>query len=614
MTRKHLHRVLNTGVVIVFLFSCLRLALIGLSLNESSGGNPLELMIAVAIGLVNDAAVASIISLPLLLFRRESHFKVALAGTLFIAGLSVISEIIFWSEFHSRFNFIAVDYLVYTQEVFRNIWESYPVLSVLLSLAGVSGAAALMLARRHPEFVGFAPIAALLIVVTGFLSINHPYDFSDVRAREISKNGLAALIEAYYANQIDYQSTYKTQKDSVALAKTREMLAEDAAEMNPGPDDIGRLVTNAGPRRRLNVILVTMESMSARYLGVFGNKQSLTPNLDRLANEGLLFSNVFATGTRTVRGLEALLLSVPPTPGQAIVRRPRNQNLFNLGDYFEDAGYRAEFLYGGRAYFDNMKEFFSANAMTVIDQTDIPEDRISFANAWGVCDEDLFSIAISRADESIANGKPFFQMIMTTSNHRPYTYPQKIDIQSGTGRSGAVKYADHAIGEFLRQAEKKTWFKDTVFVFVADHDAAVAGNLDVPVGDFRIPLIFYAPGLVKPARVDRLGSQIDVAPTILGLLGASYKSHFFGHDLMGPGQDRAFLGTYQKIGYLKNSVLTLLGPNRAVEQFSVGANDKMERLTTMDNVLVDEAVAYYQTASLLFTSGKMRDDGDDQLL
>jgi phosphoglycerol transferase MdoB-like AlkP superfamily enzyme len=300
------------------------------------------------------------------------------------------------------------------------------------------------------------------------------------------------------------------------------------------------------------------------------------------------------------------MLSVPPTPGQSIVRRPQSDHLYSIGQVLKDAGYATEFLYGGYSYFDNMKNFFSSNGMTVWDQATLSKNEISFSNAWGVCDEDLFDLSIRRADKLSSEGRPFFQIVMTTSNHRPYTYPQKIDVPSGSGRGGAIRYSDYAIGQLIQKSKNKSWFKNTLFVFVADHDASVAGYTKVPVKDFRIPLIFYMPNVIKPEVSSKLGSQIDVAPTILSLLNKSYESHFFGHDLLHSKSERALLGNYQSVGLYKQNILTLLSPNQKIEQFRVATDDSQEKMNDLRGDLIEETISYYQTASWLFSSGLMR--------
>ena len=329
---------------------------------------------------------------------------------------------------------------------------------------------------------------------------------------------------------------------------------------------------------------------------------------------------MYATGNRTVRGLEALSLAIPPTPGQSIVKRPNNDNLFTLGDIFENRGYDSAYIYGGYGYFDNMEEYFSQNDYRVIDRQAIPKEKILYENIWGVADEHLFDLAIDEIDASLAKSKgtqPVFAHIMTTSNHRPYTYPEgRIDIPSGTGRDGAVKYTDWAIGHFIDEAKKKPWFKDTLFIITADHGASARGTDEIPVDKYLIPLLFYSPAHLKPERIERLMSQIDIAPTLLGRLNFSYESKFFGQDIfrLPVGEERAFVANYQSLGYLRDGRLVMLYPRRKIQiSANSHAGPQNQKQPLDDESLKREAIAWYETASLAFSRDDYLDEDVESL-
>jgi phosphoglycerol transferase MdoB-like AlkP superfamily enzyme len=359
-------------------------------------------------------------------------------------------------------------------------------------------------------------------------------------------------------------------------------------------------------------VLVSEESLGAEFLGAYGDPRGLTPNLDRLARESLWFSNVYATGNRTVRGLEALALALPPTPGQSIVRRPGNEVLFSLGSVFEDKGYGVLFAYGGYGYFDNMNAFFDANDYRVVDRRSIPPGRIDFENVWGVADEHLFDQVVDEIDQEKAArpDRPVFVHVMTTSNHRPYTYPPgRIDIPSGASREGAVKYSDYALGRMIDRARSRAWFDDTVFVLTADHGANARGTTQIPVEQYRIPVLVYAPAHVAPRKVDRLMSQIDIAPTLLGLLDFSYYTKFLGRDVLhsAPATDRAFVANYQTLAYMRGNEIAILQPKRKLEVVRVEGGRQIP-VTAPDPSLVSEAIAFYQVASHAFRNGLYRDE------
>jgi phosphoglycerol transferase MdoB-like AlkP superfamily enzyme len=432
-------------------------------------------------------------------------------------------------------------------------------------------------------------------------------------ANELAGNGLMTFTAALRRNELEYDRFYQT----LPAPEAHRILAELGVERESVNAALGlghdeseafegkRLPFKQPPR---NVVLITVESLSADYLGAFGNKQGLTPRLDALARDGLLFTRLYATGTRTVRGLEALSLGTPPIPGQAIVRRPGNEHLATVGEILRRQGYDTYFIYGGYGYFDNMNAYFAGNDYKVIDRTDFPKGSVGFENVWGVADEFLFDNALARLDHSHAAGKPFLAQIMTTSNHRPYTYPAgRIDIPSPGGRNGAVKYTDHAIGRFIDQARTKPWFANTLFVIVADHCASAAGKSKLPVPGYHIPLILYAPHLLTAGRNERLASQIDIPPTLLDVMGLPGDDHFFGQSLFEQAElsPRAFISNYQELGYLQEGRLTVLGPKRRVESFLVD-KDGNASPTAVDERARDEAVAYYQSAFKAFKEGELK--------
>jgi phosphoglycerol transferase MdoB-like AlkP superfamily enzyme len=428
--------------------------------------------------------------------------------------------------------------------------------------------------------------------------------------RELAKDGLWSLFAAFRANQLDYERFYPTMPGDAAFKRVHTLLAQDGSQpLTSDPHDLLRLVEHPGPEQRLNVIQITIESLSADFLSHFNRASKLMPNLEQIAAKSLVFDQFYATGTRTDRGMEALTLSVPPTPGRSLVKRPHNEHLFTLGSVFRSRGYETAFVYGGFGYFDNMNYFFGENGYRVLDRTKVAKDDITFTNVWGACDEDLFRWAVREADRDHAAGKPFFHFVMTTSNHRPFTFPEgKIDLPSkASGRAGGVKYTDYAVGELLRVAATKPWFKNTVFVFVGDHCASSAGKTELPVQNYHIPLIIYAPGgQIPPGVVHALTSQVDYAPTLLGLLGWTYPSRFYGRDVLGPtaaAKGRVFIGNYQKLGLMQDGRLAMLKPVRQSATLTYDCATRAMQPCDADETLTDDAIALYQTASWLFKHG-----------
>ncbi|UKJ08546.1 LTA synthase family protein [Solitalea lacus] len=532
-----------------------------------------------------------------------------------------VSEWFFWNEFSTRYNFIAVDYLIYTNEVIGNIKESYPLPTLILGVTVVATAVFLLIRKpvinsvssssqpalqRHLIAVALLiwPVASFYLVKSDWRQFS-----SNAFANELAGNGLYQFGVAFNNNELDYNKFYKQLPAKEAFTILRkELSAPNAKFISNDVFNIERDITSDKPENKKNIVLISVESLSADFMKAFGNTQNITPNLDSLANHSLFFTNLYASGTRTVRGLEALSLGITPTPGQSVVKRPNNGNLFTIGSVLRSKGYITQYVYGGYSYFDNMKEFFGTNGYEVIDRSAIPLEKIHYENVWGVADEDLFSLALNVLDKNSAQKKPFFTHIMTVSNHRPFTYPDgRIDIPSSSqSREGGVKYTDYAIGTFIKQAQKHAWFKNTIFVIVADHCASSAGKTDLPVNKYHIPCLVYSPEYIQPRNENTLMAQIDIIPTILGFLNLDYRSKFFGKDIFQPGANHncAFVSTYQSLGFIENDTLSILKPVRHSEQYIQNFTDGSIKKSVVHKEALKKTIAYYQCASWLLSNKK----------
>ena len=556
-----------------------------------------------------------LIVVPNKIFNSKIHkyiLWVFILTQIFAFAFNSVSEWFFWEEFGKRFNFIAVDYLVYTHEVINNILESYPVPLLVSIVLFISIGIFYIVYKRFSVLENAFTCKAgfLQRVKVGFVFILLPFVLFSVLNKqglsqvsknsynnELAKNGFYSLFSAFRNNSLDYEEFYKSENINKVMSDLYALDGFNGVKT--------KIIKKAGIEKKPNVILIMVESLSAEYMGAFGDKRGLTPKLDALAKKSLFFDNFYATGTRTVRGMEAVTLSLPPTPGRSIVKRPDNFNMFSSGFIFKNKGYDNKFIYAGHGYFDNMNSFFSHNGFNIVDRTDMDDKDIIFSNVWGVSDEDLFNRVLKESDKSYKSKKPFFSFVMTTSNHRPYTYPEgRIDIPSHTGRSGAVKYTDYAIDKFINDAKSKPWFDNTIFVVVADHNGGSAGKTQLPVWRYKIPLIVYAPKLIEPKRVEKLSSQVDLMPTLFSMLNWSYKSKFYGDDVLSSDfKQRAFIGNYQKLGLLKKKKLFILKPDKSMDEYKIveqtlkNSKYKNMKINKKDE---SEAIAYYQSASYMY--------------
>ena len=632
----------------VFLAFVIRIILLILSLKDLEI-NFLHILRAFFTGFFFDLTMGSLFlafyAFYLLIFPKrwigslfDKIFTYFYLGLIFIIiYFSLLAEVPFWDEFEVRFNFIAVDYLIYTYEVVENINQSYPLPVIAVVLVGLIVLTFVLFKKlnifkntfsdkssfRNRLFYA-VPVLAIALVL-GLAMKNKQADFTNnLVVNELGKNGAFSFVTAYKSNELDYETFYPKlpQKEAYEIVK-KDLLQENQKYTTTNQDDISRLTTGNNEQKP-NIILIAIESFSADFLTEFGNKDHLTPNYEKLSNESIFFTNLYATGTRTVRGMEALTLSVPPTPGNSIVRRPNNQNLFSVSTIVKSKDYQPYFIYGGDGYFDNMNTFFGGQGFDIVDRNRgnplsdeiktqrfaIPDNEVKFENAWGICDEDLYNQSIKYADKSAKANKPFFQFVMTTSNHKPYTFPAgKIDLPQGD-RNAAVKYTDYALGKFIADAKTKPWFKNTVFVIVADHCASSAGKWEINIDRHHIPAIIYNLPEQQPTRIDRLTSQIDLMPTLFGYLGWNYNTSLYGKDINQTkvGDERAFIGNYRTLGMLKGNIFTQIDDRKRLKQFGVSGNERqtLSEIKTKNQELASQTISYYQTASVRFKNGKMK--------
>lgn len=560
-------------------------------------------------------------------FRNKIRFLL-FAFVIFLYILLIlqnaISEYFFWNEFGVKYNFIAVNYLIYTNEVIGNIMQSYPVIPIFSALFLVTGIVTYFILKKSRNYVDEIPnfktklkisgiyISLFLVSLIAIPTLAKTESSKNVFVNELQSNGLYKFYLAFKNSDLDYFKFYKTIPNEKAFSILKQQFPAISGETTI------RTIESDSVENHKNVVLITIESYSAEFMKSYGNDQNITPFLDSLSQKSLQFTNLYAAGNRTVRGLEALTLCLPPTAGESVLKREDNKNKFSTGAIFNQKGYNIKFMYGGDAFFDNMQDFYSGNGYQIVDKSSFTPDEITFSNVWGVCDEDMYNKAVKVMNAEAKENKPFFNHIMTVSNHRPFTYPNnKIDIPGDIkSRDGGVKYTDYSLRKFFEMASKQPWFSNTVFVIVADHCASSAGKTELPMDKYRIPAFIYSPG-IKPEKCTKLMSQIDLMPTLFGLLHFDYQSKFFGQDVLKPDyKPRAFIATYEDLGFIKDNVLTILSPKQRVRQFELHLNQKKDiapeyqiyydekPLKTERTDLVNETISFYQSASYMLKEKK----------
>lgn len=588
----------------------------------------LHLPLILGLGAVNDYIELFYILLPFSLyiwlmphkwFSNRWHLWI-LSGLTFAVLVGFIyvccSEYFFFEEFSARFNLVAVSYLIYPTEVFTNIFEAYPVVKALIFCvltASVlmyffwgkireSAVNSVSFKKRSGIFAGHLAIFAAL-----FLGLHtHSFDYSNNRiSNELVANGVSSFFEAFHTNNLDYDAYYATDDSKAMFDLLRQNLQQGTGKFtSEQSQNLQRQhVATAKGLGKINVVVLLEESFGARFSASYQTKLDLTPNFDRLAKQGILFKHAYATGTRTVRGIEAIITSLPPIPSESTVKRPGCENIANWGEVLKQHGYSSNFVYGGFGAFDNMNYFFRNNGFTIRDRTDF--ENVTFSNIWGVCDEDLFAYSINYFNTLAKSGQPFFAIVLSTSNHKPFTFPEGIkDIPAKDGgRYAGVRYADYAIGKFFEKAQQQAWFNNTIFIIVADHDARVYGAAKFPIYSYKIPLLIYAPKHIKPQLITTRISQLDIAPTVMGLLGLNYKAPFYGQDVLHwpSSKTRTILMNHNHdVALMQGDTVAVLSLLKKTQTYTY--DDQHEKLTpTAENKDLQQlAKAYYQTAYELF--------------
>ena len=457
----------------------------------------------------------------------------------------------FINQFDLRPNVLYVEYLKYPKEVMATLWEAYKlqlIFTVVFSTFAFIGlyrklkTAALSMQRIvWWKAIAISPLLFLIAVMAGRSTLGHrsvnPSTVAYSNDPMVNTLPLSSAYSVLYAlremmNESQAHVQYgELPADEVLNIVKRDMGVEEK-NFSTGEATTSHFHKATYQRKKpLNLVIVLEESLGAEFVGSLGGLP-LTPEIDKLAKEGLWFDNMYATGTRSVRGIEAVITGFTPTPLRSVVKLTKSQtNFFTVAQLLQTKGYDTSFIYGGEAHFDNMKRFFASNGFARIIDEDDYENPVFFGS-WGASDEDLFTKAhetFSAYDED----KPFFSLVFTSSNHSPFEYPdnriEQYDEEKQTVNN-AVKYADYAVGEFIRKAKKSKYWENTVFLIVADHNSRVYGAEIVPIERFHIPALILGAD-VKPQVYKKLASQIDLLPTLLSIMGVDATYPAIGRDL-----------------------------------------------------------------------------------
>ena len=343
-----------------------------------------------------------------------------------------------------------------------------------------------------------------------------------------------------------------------------------------------RMVTTTGEPQKCNVVVILMESMSASLMQTFGQELHLTPTLDSLYNHSLAFTHYYSAGIHTNHGMTASLYSFPALMFRNLMKGTVTPHRTGIPTVLKHYGYHNMFFMTHEAQYDNMKAFFTTNGYDdIYSQEDYPKDEV--VNSFGVSDHFLFGYALNKINRQAANKKPFFATILTISNHPPYVIPSFFKPKTKEPETQIVEYADWSIGDFLKKAEKEPWYKNTIFVIMADHGKLVGkAQTEAPESYNHIPLIIFGPGIPEK-HYDGLATQVDVMPTLLSLLNMSYEYDGFGQNVLKTPRPMVFysadnqvIARNQKMVYVYNpkmqkSFCYLINPDGSLKETSMSA-------------------------------------------
>jgi phosphoglycerol transferase MdoB-like AlkP superfamily enzyme len=563
---------------------------------------------------------------------KRSWFRFTYGWSLVVLIAVVFLELStpsFLLQYDIRPNRLYVEYLKYPKEVFSTLWHGFR-LPLVLGIAITVGLALLFrrLLRVADADLQLWPVnlhtliwpLAVFIVFAGIRSTTqhrpaNPAMFAitaDAMVNSLVINSGYSVLYAIYSLKHEARSTevYGKLPEDAMVAQTRDWpWLKDYQYTNPEYPTLHWQQAQVSRQKPLNIVIVLQESLGATFVESLGGVP-VTPHLEKLKADGIWFNNLYATGTRSVRGIEAVVAGFMPTPAQSVVKLSNSQNGFaTLASVLQQQGYQTQFVYGGEAHFDNMRSFFTGNGFS--DVVDLPRMKApQFVGSWGASDEDLFNTAHQQLIQMHAKGQPFFSLIFTSTNHEPFEFPDgRIELheEPKSTANNAVKYADWAMGHFFDKAKASAYWQDTVFLVVADHDNRVYGSNLIPVEKFHIPGLILG-GQINAGVIEPLASQIDLAPTLLSLAGVSACHPMDGRDFIAdpasPG--RALIQFDNLFALMTDEDLTILRPN---DTALIGHYDKITRQLNLKSGAADElkqqkALAHVQLPSYLYRERK----------
>ncbi len=576
------------------------------------------------------APLASINKYSSIIFNKliNIYFVISFSCIIFIE----LSTPSFINQYDLRPNYLYIEYLKYPKEIISTLWSAYKLplfISISLTLI-LSYTLHCNLRKNRYINIKISFIHSLLLMPVALLVcvllIRSTFDHrpvnpaiaafsSDPLMNSLSLSSgysvLYAIYEKRYEDSVRFPYGFMSSDKATQIVKNSMQVSSDDF-INSRIPTLHNQRAYIRRKKPKNLVIILEESLGAEYVGALGGRK-ITPELDKLSQQGIWFNNLYATGTRSVRGIEAVITGFLPTPSRSIVKLRKSQtNFFTIGQLLKSLNYKTSFIYGGESHFDNMKRFFANNGFSkIIDENDYVNPV--FYGSWGVSDEDLFA----RANEEFLNyenDQPFFSLVFTSSNHPPFDFPDN-RIKTGTldknTVNNAVKYADYALGQYIAKARKSSYWKNTLFLIVADHSDKVYGSEIVPIKHFKIPALILGSD-IQPINYTQVASQIDLLPTLLSLMGIDSSHPAIGHDLSQSiltgrslQKGRAIMQFAGSQAYMEGTHVVTMEKGKNIKEHSY-KNKKLITLDVIDNSFREKALAHVIWASNAYTNTEYR--------
>lgn len=556
---KYIFTILTTALSIQLIF---RIIFFILNYDLVSGSTPNNIFESFMVGLRYDAVVSAyIITLPVLLFIFWQLFGLnqqklyPVVGFFFFITYSstfivFASDIPFFHYYNAHLNISALNWIetpsLMFKEMFSNIYYlPYIILGCLVLFLWCRLIRRFTKKYRNQEEqieTGFnwihksvTTLISLTILFFGIrgqirfdympIGIKNAYFCDNSFLNQLGLNPVFTFVESINQKEIDLIEINKAYSE---VSKALDIPS------NENHDIARRAACNTDSTKKMNVVLILMESMSANQMGIYGNPNNLTPFLDSLCQQSLFYPNTFSAGEHTFNGIFSTLYAFPAQldKNPMINVLTANQKFTGLPVTLQQNGYSTLFMCTNNKDFDNLGSFLTSNGIQeIVSEENYPKERI--VSGWGIADDYLYEAGIRKINRLSQKQTPFFATFLSISTHSPFIIPSGLPVKFTAEKKEdrIYQYADWSLRKFFEMAKTQPWFNKTVFVLVADHGQVFDRTYDLPLSYHHIPLIIYSPKHLTPQIDTRFALQMDVFPTIMGILNLPYTNKTLGIDL-----------------------------------------------------------------------------------